>query len=400
MFSALTTLGLTILIGYYSGHLARRVNLPALIGYMLLGILLGPSLSGIISQELLDSFSFISRVGLGFVAFSIGSELNLGALKKIGSGIIAIILGSSLLAFLSVSAAIYLLSRNLPMAILFGAMAPATAPAGTVAVIQELRAHGNLTKAIYAVVGFDDGLAIIIFGLALAWARSIMLGNSGDILPALGHSLIEITLSVLVGALIGYLLIFIVRHLKHPGDILILLIGTILLATGLAGQLELSFILVNMLVGFMLANQETVARQIRTPLGQILPLIYILFFTLAGAHLRLNSLPALGSLGLTYILARSFGKIAGAYLGGFAGSIDKTIRRLIGPGILAQAGVAIGFALIVNTQFSQLGLPEAAKIGQVLLATITASSIFFEIIGPLLTRHVLRRAGEVPGETP
>ena len=169
--SALTLLGAATIIGFYMGRAARRVTLPSLIGYMIFGVILGPSVLNLFDEPMIQDLSFLPEIALGFVAFVIGSQLSLSSLKRLGSGIISIIFAESLGAFFVVAAAVYLLTRDLPLSIILGAMAPASAPAGTVAVIQEHKAKGNLTKALYAVVGFDDGLAIMIFGFSAAVAK-------------------------------------------------------------------------------------------------------------------------------------------------------------------------------------------------------------------------------------
>ena len=179
--SAFTLLGIAIIAGFYVGHLARRVNLPSLIGYMIFGVILGPSILNILDVPMLEGLSFLTEMALGFVAVNIGLELSISSLKRLGTGIVSIILAESFMAFLVVFSAIYLFTDNLPLSIILGAIAPASAPAGTVAVIQECRARGSMTKALYAVVGFDDGLAIIIFGLAFAVAKNFMIGEASEV---------------------------------------------------------------------------------------------------------------------------------------------------------------------------------------------------------------------------
>ena len=188
-FSALTLLGIIAIVGYYMGQTARLIRLPSLIGYMILGVILGPSLLHLVNEPTIEQLSFITEISLGLVAFSIGSELSISSLKRLGPGIISIILAESFTAFFVVTTAVYFLTDDLPMALIFGAMAPASAPTGTVAVIQEYKAKGTLTKALLAVVGFDDGLAIIIFGFAAAFAKNLLIaettGQNGSILPAM-----------------------------------------------------------------------------------------------------------------------------------------------------------------------------------------------------------------------
>ena len=185
---SLLLLGVSAVAGFYFGVLARRLRLPSVIGFMLLGAVLGPSVLELFYEGgeegvgNLQALAFITEVALGFVAFTIGTELRLRSLRALGGGIVSIILAESFMAFVVVMGAVYVLTGSWPMALLFGAVAPASAPAGTVAVIQEYRAAGSLTQALYAVVGFDDGLAIMIFGFAAALATDMPVGASTALL--------------------------------------------------------------------------------------------------------------------------------------------------------------------------------------------------------------------------
>jgi Kef-type K+ transport system membrane component KefB len=404
--SALTLIGAVTVVGFYMGQTARLVKLPSLIGYMVLGVILGPSVLNLLSEPAMENLSFVTEIALGFVAFSIGAELSISSLKRLGPGIISIIFAESFAAFLVVAGLVYLLKHDLPLALVFGAMAPASAPAGTVAVIQECKAKGSLTKALYAVVGFDDGLAIIIFGFAAAFAKNFLIaeatGHNGSILPAMLPPLKEIGLSILVGGIVGFTFCQMVRKLQSSKDILIVIFGAVLLATGLSLRWHLSLIMTNMVVGFVLVNtrREALVHRVIAPLHEIMPLLFILFFCLAGAHLELSTLSALGTLGVVYVIGRSAGLIGGARLGAMGGHVDSKIKKYIGLGILSQAGVAIGLSLIVKHEFAHLDaqhhLPHAMTIGATVLTTITATCIFFEIIGPILTKVALAKAGEIP----
>ncbi len=394
-------LGLVILVGYAAGQAIRLIRLPAIIGYMLVGVLLGPSAAHVLSDDALHKLSFIPDVALGFVAFSIGTELNLKSLRKMGSGLGAIILAESLFAFLAVFVAVYLLTRNLPMALVFGAVAPATAPAGTVAVIQEYKASGSLSRAMYAVAGFDDGLAIIIFGLAAALAK-LLLGHGADggsagILVGLGWSLLEIFGSLVLGLLAAVIFGFVLRKLRGGGETFAVFVGVVLLVSGIAIQLHLSLILANMVIGFWLANtrRSALVKQVTVPLLGVMPLVFVMFFGLAGAHLDFTMLLSVGGIGVVYVIARSLGKMVGVRVGSMAGDIEDKVKKNLGWAILSQAGVAIGLSLLVNKEFATMG-PEAIEIGRKLITTITATCVVFEIVGPVLAKMALSRAGEIP----
>ncbi len=418
-------LGLVAVAGFYFGRGAQRARLPSIIGFMILGVVLGPSLVGAFDEGNLTSLSFITEMALGFVAFSIGSELNLRALRHLGKGIVSIILAESFGAFIVVGTVVFALTRSWPVALLFGAVAPASAPAGTVAVIQECKAKGKLTTALYAVVGFDDGLAILIFGFAAALAKRIMLGgvlgigSEESVLVAMRGPSLEILGSLVVGAALGFVYTMLVRKLQAGRDMLIMTFGTVFIATGLSLHFGLSLILTSMAAGFVLSNtrREGFVRRVTDPLREVMPLLFILFFCLAGAHLKLSELPKLGLIGLVYVAGRSAGLIGGARIGGAMGHIEERIKKWIGLGILSQAGVAIGLSLIVSSEFSELGrTPEVAAavsryaaqhpgasallydplaIAAAIITVITATSVIFEIVGPILTKIALTRAGEI-----
>lgn len=399
-----TVVGLIAIVGYYVGLGAKRIRLPSLIGYMLVGVVLGVSGLGWLGEESLHHLDFITQIALGFVAFSIGMELSLVSLRQQGIGIVSIILAESFMAFFVVAGAIYLVTRDLPLALVFGAMAPASAPAGTVAVIQETRAKGSLTKALYAVVGFDDGLAIIIFGFASALAKSLLLrektGIGASLAPSILHAGLEIILSIAVGVVIGFVFCQLVRFVRESRDVLILAFGAILIGIGLSVQWHLSLILTNMVVGFVLVNtrKADVVHNVGRQMLHVMPLLFLLFFVLAGAHLDVSALGALGMLGIVYIVGRSAGLIGGSRLGALIGGVEEKIKKYVGLGILSQAGVAIGLSLIVRSEFAEIDSTHADYIAMSVLATITATCVFFELIGPILTKYALGKAGEIPLE--
>ncbi len=398
----IAVIGVSTIMAIYFGKIARKAGLPSLIGYMILGTVMGTSLLSLINDNSLNQLQFITDIALGFVAFIIGSELNLRILRRLGKGIILIILAESFAAFFLVASAVYLLSGDLPMALVFGALAPASAPAGTVAVIQEYKARGNLTKALYAVVGFDDGLAVIIFGFSAALAARMLRAESSEVSVGLISSIMEpikeLGFSLGVGTILGFIFSALARKLKPLIELPSLIFGFIALSIGLCIQFDLSLILTNMMLGFVLANTASTSsvRGIAGQLKTYMPLIFILFFFLAGAHLNITALPALGVLGIVYMIARTAGLMGGAWLGAVAGKSESKIRKYLGLGILSQAGVAIGLSLMVRQMFAEIGTPHALEIGATVITTVTATSIVFEIIGPICAKFALTRAGEIP----
>lgn len=399
-FPILLLTGLMTLVAFYVGKTMKFLRLPSLIGYMITGVLLGPSLFDFLSESIQQDMTFITDIALSFVAVSIGLELSFSSLRRLGKGIIIVIFSESFAAFILVTAAIYLLTKDLPLSLVFGSIAPASAPAGTVAVIQEYRAKGSLTEALYAVVGFDDGLGIIIFGFASAIAQSLLHAEMGGAaegaLMLFLKPMTEIILSIVIGLAMGSVYMFLAKILKRSADNLILLFAMTMITTGLCLLFGLSLILTNMLFGIIIVNTQSskMISRIKNQLEELLPLIFVLFFVLAGANLHVRALPALGIIGLVYVLARSAGLMGGAVFGAVVGKMESKIKKYLGMGILSQAGVAIGLSLIVKQEFSGIGTHGAA-IGSSVITTITATCIFFEIIGPILTKIGLERSGEI-----
>lgn len=402
-FTLLTMIGVAVTLGLYSGRLVKKIGLPSIIGYMLLGVVMGVSVLRIFHHGHLRELAFITDIALGFVAFSIGNELKLSTLKSLGKSIGLIILLESFSALILVAVLVYLVTGDFVTALIFGALAPATAPAGTVAVIREFKAKGKLSSSLYAVAGFDDGVAILLFGFTAAIAKQILLSNAGiaqgSMIAGMAKPAIEILLSLIAGGALGVIYSFLVKKIDSKSNIPALTFGFILLGAGLASMFHLSLILVNMGIGFVFANtsKQSTIMGVNEQLRSLMPLLFILFFFLAGAHLNLSALPTLGLIGVAYIVGRAAGKIGGAWLGAYLGGASKTIRNNLGLGLLSQAGVAIGLSLLVAQEFATIDSPEAQVIAASVVTTITATCIIFEIIGPITARIALKNAGEIPG---
>lgn len=398
----LALIGSAVTLGLFSGRLVKKIGLPSIIGYMLLGTVMGVSMLRIFHHGHLQELSFITDIALGFVAFSIGNELKLTTLKSLGKSIGLIIILESFSALILVATLVYLVTGDIVTALIFGSLAPATAPAGTVAVIREYKAKGKLSSSLYAVAGFDDGVAILLFGFTAAIAKQILLSNAGiaqgSLVIGLVKPTVEIIISLALGGILGLLYSYLVRRIDSRNNIPALTFGFILMGAGLASMFHLSLILVNMGIGFVLANtsKQSIIMNVNEQLRSLMPLLFILFFFLAGAHLNFAALPTLGLIGVAYIIGRSTGKIGGAWLGAYLGGASKTIRNNLGLGLLSQAGVAIGLSLLVAQEFSSIDSPQAQAIAASVVTTITATCIFFEIVGPITARIALKNAGEIP----
>lgn len=398
----LLLIGAATALAFLVGKLANRIHLPAVVGYIITGVALGPSLYSlfglkpVFTEGLVGSMGIVSDMALALVAFTIGSELRSDILRKVGRGIIIVMLYQSFLTFGLVTMAVYLLTGNWPMALLFGAVGVASAPAGTVVVLQEYRAKGPLTSSILAIVGLDDGLAIVIYAFAAAGAR-MLLGGSGDTVAVehLGGACLEILGGVGLGAVLGLVLTFVGRRLRTRNDVLIVSVALVFVCAGLSNYLHVSLILSSLVFGMIAVNLSwKTGQRAYDALQSVSPPIYVLFFVLAGAHLNVVLLAAMGAIGAVYILSRIAGKILGAYVGTKMTRVPDVIRKYLGLGTLSQAGVAIGLALLVMREFSDLG-EAGQKLGMVVISTVAATTIVFEILGPIATKIAIQKADEI-----
>jgi Kef-type K+ transport system membrane component KefB len=391
MLNYLLLVGIAIGLGLLIGKGTHLMKITGVVGYILTGVLLGPEVLGIV-QLTPNEVETITNVALGFVAFIIGGELTRSLMKKMGKGIVTIILGESFGAFILVFVGVYLFTRNLPEAIVLAAMAPASAPAGTVAVIQEYKAKGKLTDSILAVVGFDDALAILIYAFSIALVGVLLSSGVFSVSNVVVTPLIEIGGALVIGFIIGGVFSFLLRRLVEKEEILVVTLTAIFVTAGLSLFLGVSLILACMALGIIVINMYPADNKpVFDHIKSISLPIYILFFIVAGVNLHINLLLTIGLLGGVYIICRTFGLIGGSYIAAVAAKVDPVIRNNLGLGILSQAGVAIGLALLASHKLSELGIPE---LGSLIITMIAATTVVFEIMGPLTARFAIMRAGE------
>jgi Kef-type K+ transport system membrane component KefB len=390
LFNYLLLAGIAIGLGFLIGKGTHLMKITGVVGYIATGIILGPDVLGVIHLSSVETET-MTNVALGFVAFIIGGELTISLLRKMGKSIIAIIIGESFGAFFIVFIGLYLLTNNVPLSIIFAAMAPASAPAGTVAVLQEYKAKGKLTNAILAVVGFDDGLAILIYAFSIA-VVTVVLSGVFSVSNILFIPLKDIGVALLIGAIIGFVFAFIFKRLIEREEIIALSLTAILITAGLSVLLDVSLILACMTMGMVIVNlypQDN--KPVFDHIKSVSLPVYILFFVIAGMNLHLGLLVSIGAIGLVYIICRTLGLVGGSYISALASKADPVIRNNLGFGILSQAGVAIGLSLIASNKLAELGHPE---IGSIVVTTVAATTVVFEVIGPLSARFAITRSGE------
>ena len=389
-------LGLSILLGFAGGRLFERLRIPQVVGFIVVGSILGDSLLGLLKGNLLASFTPIISLALGFIGFMVGGELKVSVFRRHGSQFITILLFQGIMPMLVVGLLVTLITGKAYLGILLGTIASATAPAATTNVLWEYRARGLLTTTVLAIVALDDGLALILYGFAIAFAQILVGGEAFSPHMIVFEPMREIFGSLLLGGVIGWGSQHILRLLKRTDDILALMVGFILLTCGAAMSFGLSLILSNMALGFVLANflPERSQRKFDIIRG-FTPPIYILFFVFAGARLQLGLLPKIGLIGLTYIVGRSLGKVLGARLGSTISHAPQKVVKYLGWALFAQAGIAVGLAIDAYERLALFG-PSGVEAGGLIIDVITATIFIFEFIGPPLVKYAITRAGEIP----
>jgi len=398
------TLALAILLGggFLVAKLGQRIGLPSVTGYILAGVLLGPTSLGVISHDAIQHrLEHFTQIALMLIAFGIGEHLELRQLRRIAktvscigiceaSGAFLLVgVGTFLMAWITgVGPASWIVTDFAILGLLLGAVSVATAPAATLHVMRELKARGPLTSTVMAVVAVDDGLAIMIFGIAISVAHQVVGAGDSSAVHAIFESFTEIFGSLALGAFTGLVIDYVVHRLSRRGEMLTVGLALLLLCGEGARFLGLSPLLAGMAIGFTIVNRDRRDVRLFRAINAFEPPIFVLFFTLAGAHLDLTALAVGGWVGLVYFLLRGSGKLLGSNWGARLARAPEVVRRFLGLTLLPQAGVAIGLIFLIGSD-SQLS-PYATLITPIVLASVVIS----ELVGPLCARRAVVSAGE------
>jgi len=342
-----------------------------------------------------DKLDVVNYLALALIGFDIGGELSLDVLKKLGKSVGCITFFETFGAFAWVTLAVLLLTHKLYVALIFGALACATAPAATVDVLREYKTAGPLTSTVFAVVALDDVVAIIIYAFASAFAKISISGYEQiSFITIMSTPLMEIGGAILLGILMGAMLGYVTRRTHDRDELLILSLGSVLICTGLANMFHFSLILANMAMGMTLINLPFMDKRAFDVVSSVSPPIYVLFFVLIGARLRVDLLPAMGVLGLTYVIFRTTGKGIGSFLGARVSGAEEVVAKYLGFCLFSQAGVAIGLAVQAWHEFQAYGV-EGYQLGLLAINVIAATTLIFQVIGPISTKFAVIKAGEV-----
>ena len=409
----LICLSIALIAGLLMSRLAKAVNLPAVTSYLVAGLLLGPFVLGRLglsglgigfgSLEQVEGYGVVTQVALGFIAFVIGNEFRLSSLRSMGQQAITVGIAQAVITTALVDVAlvgVHLLFPqvlSLASAITLGSIAAATAPAATLMVVKQYKAKGPLTHLLLMVVAIDDAVGLVLFSASYGVANALEQGHM-DLLSVVVEPLMEILLSLLLGAVAGYLLNLLEVYFHSRSKRMSLSVAFVLLTVGVS-MLEVevggvrcgfSLLLVCMMTGTVFCNVCPTSEELMDRLDRWVSPINILFFVLSGAELDLTILsnPLVLLVGVVYIASRSLGKIGGAYASCRATKCSPSIQKYLGITLLPQAGVALGMAA------------EAAQLsdGHMVWNVVLFSVLVYELVGPTLTRMALTAAGEIRPE--
>lgn len=408
----LLAIGIAMLAGLMFTRLTKRFNLPDVTSYLIAGLLVGPLVLGRLgipglgftSFDFVGEMSLISDVALGFIAFSIGNEFRLEDLKQIGRQATIVGIVQALTATLFVDAALFVLhlilgNEVLPLStcLILGAIATATAPAATIMVINQYKAKGPLTSILLPIVALDDAVGLMVFAVSNGIAKAIISG-SVSLVSVLVNPLLEIVVSLALGAGMGWLFSHLERFFHSRSKRLSLTVCFVFMCVALSkleiplgGGVELGFssLLVCMMCGTFFCNLCDFSEEIMYRTDRWTAPVFVLFFVLSGAELdlRVFQSAAVIGIGVVNILARSAGKIIGAHFSAKATHCQDTICKYLGITLLPQAGVALGMSVTVAAEFGA----EGALIRNITLFCV----LIYELVGPVFTKMALTAAGEI-----
>lgn len=408
----LLTLSVAIFAGLMLSRLAKKLKLPAVTAYLIAGVLIGPFILGslgieglgFVSHENVKSYSLLSDIALGFIAFAIGNEFRLAQLKKIGKQATVIGIFQAVFTTVLVDAVLIGLHLIIPnkfpleAAIVLGAVAAATAPAATLMVVRQYKAKGPVTDVLLPVVALDDAVGLVLFAISFGIAKAISAG-SVDLLSVIVEPIAEVVMSLLLGFVMGAIFTWCERFFHSRSKRLAMSVAFVLATVGLSkinfeiGGLHIAFssLLVCMMLGTVFCNMCDFSENLMDRLDRWTAPLFILFFVISGAELELSIFKDLAVvlIGVVYIASRCVGKYFGARISSKWVKCDENIVKYLGITLFPQAGVALGMAI------------KAEELGPVglIIANITLFAVLiYEIVGPALTKMSLLKAGEIDPE--
>lgn len=412
MNSILLSIGIALAVGLIMSRVVKPLKLPAVTGYLIGGILIGPYCLGRLgingigfsSMSQVEGLKIISEIALGFIAFSIGNEFRLSQLKKTGKQALVIGIVQALAATFVVDVGLFILhlflkeKLSVPAIITLGAIATATAPAATLMVVQQYKAKGKLTDILLPVVAIDDAVGLIVFAISFGISK-VLISGEYNLISITVEPIIEIVASLLVGALVGTLLTEAEKHFKSRSKRMSVVVASVILSVAISmyeftifGGIKVTFssLLLCMMLGTTFCNESEYdfSNNLMERTDRWATPLLILFFVISGSELELGVFTnaTIILIGVAFIITRSIGKYVGSYFSAKATKCDSVVQKYLGITLLPQAGVALGMCI------------KAQSLGEDgnLIKNIVLFAIFvYELIGPYLTKKCLIKSGDI-----
>ncbi|SCJ11396.1 NhaP-type Na+/H+ and K+/H+ antiporters with a unique C-terminal domain [uncultured Clostridium sp.] len=397
MIQGIILLLLFVIIAFFVGKLVSKFKLPSILGWLVTGMIIGPHALNWMTEGLRDStwFHILSNIGEVTAGMLIGTELILREIKKSGKQIVTITIFEGMITFIVVAIAFFFV-EDIPMsiALVFGGIALATAPAPSLSIVREYKANGPVAKTLIPLAALDDVLAVIVFFLVIGGVSSMYTGGRIKIFPIL----MMVILPISVGGITGYVS---GKILKKSCDKKETIIKNMLLivVTAMIGRfisqniLEINLLLVGIAFSAVIANMVSEER-LKEVMGAMNPIIGVslmLMIVSLGAPLDYRLILGAGALTVVYIIARATGKLLGAYIGGKVSKADKNVCKYLGLSLLPHSGVSLLFTGIAVTTL----LPIAPEYATMIQGTIAAAAVINEIIAVFLAKHAFKMAGEI-----
>jgi Kef-type K+ transport system membrane component KefB len=399
----LILLGMGVFGGLLGASLFQRLRIPQVVGYIAIGLLIGEVGFGFVNAEAVNRLETLNLFALGIIGFLVGGELQFEIFKKQGKQLFAILIFEGVGAFFIVGIPITLIMFTmldswptaLATGIVFGAIASATDPASTLNVLWEYRSRGTLTTTLIAIVALDDALAMTLYGIGTTLAQ-ILTGSSASVTEEMLHTGMELGGAIVLGASAGFVLNLLVKWF-HPEKLFVGAIGLILLVIGISSILEWDVILAAMTLGLALVNlAPRRSKEIFSTVRSFAEPIYVIFFVLVGARLNISVMPGwLWGIVAVYVAGRSFGKIAGAWMGGHLTGADPVIKNYAGMGLFAQGGIAVGLSIMAAHHLGDVAVTDTLSLGDMIIFGVTASTLVLQVTGPPLIKLASKLSGEI-----
>jgi len=377
---------LILILGFILGRILRKLRLTEILAYILSGIIIGQ----VLNFSAPEQFNvIITGTTLALVAYIVGLSFSFAFLKRMGKQLVIILIVQVLMTFIATLGFVYLLTRDLPLSIILGSLAPATAPAGTIAVLRDLRAKGTLTDITIALVGLDDALVIVIYAVGIRLTK-MLLGAEASISFSFTYPLWEIFGGLALGGVIGIATSYLTKKIHLSSDhIFVVSIAAAILCWGLAGMIGVSAILTCMALGTAVINLNVqIGTRSNELIDNIMTPIFVLFFAAIGMAMDFSLFHLMWPLVIVYCVGRSIGKITGCSLGGVLSKSEPKIKKYLGLAMLDQAGVAVGLAFLAAQALS------GYELGGTIIALMATTTVVHGLLAPPLIQYAVKKAGE------